>query len=186
MTPALIVICGAPASGKTTLARRLATDLQLPLLEKDVIKESLAEVLPTPDRAASQQIGAASITVLYDLAAAMLTHDINTMIESNFYAQYAARDLERMSRLARICIVQVESERDTIVERYRHRHAGGERHAAHFDLDALPDLIAGLDANAYDLTALGYPVITVNTDDEYQPHYRETLEWIRHHCLGDT
>lgn len=186
MKPALIVVCGAPASGKTTLARRLATDLRLPLLEKDVIKESLAEVLPTPDRAASRQIGAASMTVLYDLAAAMLTRGVDTMVESNFYAQYAAPDLERMSRLARICIVQCEVERDTIVERYRHRHAGGERHAAHFDLDALPDLIAGLDANVYDLTSLGYPAIAVNTDDGYQPHYQAVSESIRHHCLGNT
>jgi adenylate kinase family enzyme len=37
----LIVICGAPALGKTTLARRLARDLRLPLLEK----ESLSAVL---------------------------------------------------------------------------------------------------------------------------------------------
>lgn len=139
MKPALIVLCGAPASGKTTLARRIATDLRLPLLEKDVIKESLAEVFPTPDRAASRQIGAASMSVLYDLADAMLGRGVNTMIESNFYAQYAPRGLERMSRSARIRIVQCDAERDTIVHRYRQRHASSERHAAHFDLDALPD-----------------------------------------------
>jgi len=182
--PARIVVCGAPASGKTTLARRLATDLQLPLLEQDVIKESLAEVLPMPDRAASRQIGAASMSVLYDLADAMLARGVNTMIESNFYAEYAARDLVRMSRSARVCIVQCEVDRDNVVQRYRQRHADGERHAAHFDLDALSDLIAGLHTNIYDLTAIGYHVIAVNTDDGYQPHDREILQSILHHFVS--
>jgi predicted kinase len=54
--------------GKTTLARRLARDLRLPLLEKDVIKEALAETLDTPDRNASRQIGAASMRVMLALA----------------------------------------------------------------------------------------------------------------------
>lgn len=41
----LIVIVGPPASGKTALARRLATDLRLPLLSRDDFKERLFDTL---------------------------------------------------------------------------------------------------------------------------------------------
>lgn len=48
--PLLILVSGAPASGKTTLALRLAQELHLPALCKDAIKapnEPLALDVPT-------------------------------------------------------------------------------------------------------------------------------------------
>ena len=41
MKPLLVVISGAPGSGKTALSRRLAPELKLPLISKDTIKEVL-------------------------------------------------------------------------------------------------------------------------------------------------
>ena len=43
--PLVLIISGPPCTGKTTLARRLATDLGLPLMCKDTIKEVLFERL---------------------------------------------------------------------------------------------------------------------------------------------
>lgn len=172
----LVVICGAPASGKTTLARRLAQDLWLPLLEKDVIKEALAEVLDTPDRNASRQIGAASMSVMFALARATLQRGTSVMIESNFLLRFAADDLARMTRLGALHLVQCSTSADTIEARYRQRAADGARHAIHFDLDALPDLRANLDHGEYDLTSLPYPSVLVDTTDGYAPSYPAILE----------
>lgn len=182
--PALIVVCGAPASGKTTLARRLATDLRLPLLEKDVIKESLAGSIETPDRDASRRIGAASFRLVYDLAHAMLERGVDVMIEANMTRPYADAALGRLARQSRLLIVQCEAEATAIERRYRARAGRGERHAAHFDLDALPDLIAGLGDGRYELTGLGYEALAVNTDDEYQPGYDAVREAVRRHLRG--
>lgn len=143
--PALIVVCGAPASGKTTLARRLAQDLQLPLLEKDVIKEALAETLETPDRKASREIGAASMSVMFALTCENLRRGVGHMIESNFVLRFATADLARIARLGAIYLVQCSTSADIIEARYRQRAADGARHAIHLDLDALPDLRTNLD-----------------------------------------
>ena len=180
--PALIFICGAPASGKTALARRLAPDLELPLLEKDTIKESLADALETPDREASKKLGAASMKLLYDLALGVLQHGSSVMIEANFDRSFAEDALRRMASSSRILIIQCEADDTTIEDRYRGRSTTGQRHSAHFDLGALPDLITGLQRGAYDLTNLGYLSLRVRTDDGYQPDFHEIVESIlRHH-----
>lgn len=177
--PRLIVVCGAPASGKTTLARRLAGDLRLPLLEKDVIKESLAEAIGATSQEASKRIGEASYRMLYDLAFSILGQGRDVMLEANLSRRFAVPELARLGTISRLMLVQCVADREVIERRYRSRHAEGGRHAAHFDLDALSDLIAGLDTGSYDLTALGYPTISVRTDDGYEPGYGELVSRVR-------
>jgi predicted kinase len=174
--PALIVVCGAPGSGKTTLARRLAQDLRLPLLEKDVIKEALAETLDAPDRKASRQIGGASVSVMFALACESLHSGTSVMIESNFLLRFATDDLARMTRLGAVHLVQCSTSADIIEARYLQRAADGARHAIHFDLDALPDLQSNLDRGEYDLTSLPYPSVLVDTADGYAPSYPAIIE----------
>jgi shikimate kinase len=50
MTSSLIIISGLPCTGKTTLGRKLAQDLSLPLICRDSIKESLFDSLGYSDR----------------------------------------------------------------------------------------------------------------------------------------
>lgn len=50
-----ILVTGVPGSGKTTLAREIAAALEMPLLSKDVIKETLYDALGSLDRAALSQ-----------------------------------------------------------------------------------------------------------------------------------
>ena len=46
MTPArIVVVSGAPGTGKSTLAAVIADRLQLPLLSVDLIKEALGDAL---------------------------------------------------------------------------------------------------------------------------------------------
>ena len=183
--PSLIVVCGAPASGKTTLARRLAGDLRLPLLEKDAIKESLAGTFEPPDREASRRVGWASLVLLYDLAQAVLRCGASVMIECNFDRHYVVEHLQRLAERGRVLIVQCEADPGTIERRYRQRASEGGRHAVHFDLDALPDLLAGLERGAYDLTSLGYPSTVVRIEEGYKSGYGSIVEAIRHHLDDD-
>jgi hypothetical protein len=157
------------------------TDLRLPLLEKDVIKESLAGSIETSDRDASRRIGATSFQLLYDLAIAMLEHGVDVMIEANLTRPYADAALARLAEHANLLICQCEADASVIETRYRERAGRGERHAAHFDLDGLPDLLAGLGDGRYELTGLGYKVLVIHTDDGYRHSYGAVRETVRRH-----
>ena len=80
------MVTGNPGVGKSTLARRLADALQLPVVAKDAIKERLGDVFAAPDRAASQDIGKATMLVLFEVVAELLRAGVSLITESNFSA----------------------------------------------------------------------------------------------------
>ena len=91
----VVVISGPPASGKTTLAGPLATELGWPLLSKDLIKETLYDELGTPrTRRRSKQIGRASFEVLY----ALLDHMPHAIIETYWHPEVSGPHLRAMKR----------------------------------------------------------------------------------------
>ena len=65
-----VLVAGWPGSGKTTLAAALATELGLPLLSKDEIKEALMDGLGPPGMVAqSRQLGRAAVLAMLRVAA---------------------------------------------------------------------------------------------------------------------
>src|SRR5438046_2407448 len=87
--PRLIIVTGLPATGKTTLARRLAADLALPLVTKDDIKERLFDRLGWRDRAWSRLLGQATYDLLYYFSELLLAGGRSFVVESNFHPDEA-------------------------------------------------------------------------------------------------
>jgi predicted kinase len=83
----VVLVSGAPGSGKTTLAGPLAAELGFALLGKDRIKETLHDALgaPASDLAWSNQLGAAAMELLWTLAA----DAPDVVLEANFRPRQA-------------------------------------------------------------------------------------------------
>ena len=64
----LIVVSGAPGTGKSTIARELGADLRFCVLSLDPIKEALADVLGLGDEDWSNRVGDAAAEVVFRLA----------------------------------------------------------------------------------------------------------------------
>ncbi|HTV97110.1 MAG TPA: AAA family ATPase [Steroidobacteraceae bacterium] len=129
-TAKLLIILGTPASGKTTLARRLSAHLSWPLLCKDDIKEALFDALGQGDRAWSRRLSEASFATLARLALAQLSAGQSCIVEGNWRALHAPA-LEQVllggaARAAQICC---RAEPQEIVRRFTQRR----RHAGHLD-----------------------------------------------------
>lgn len=64
-----VLVGGWPGSGKTTLSRALASDLGIPHLSKDVVKEALMDVLGAPSTIEeSRELGRAAVSALLGAA----------------------------------------------------------------------------------------------------------------------
>jgi predicted kinase len=64
-----IIVSGLPASGKSTVGQALSEALNLPLIDKDVILESLFASLGIGDNEWRNKLSRASDTILWQLAA---------------------------------------------------------------------------------------------------------------------
>src|SRR5512133_1128988 len=67
--PALfVIVSGLPASGKTSIAKRLAPPLRLPLIDKDGILEGLFEGAPAITPAVREQLSRKSDAIMQEMA----------------------------------------------------------------------------------------------------------------------
>ncbi|MEF9883472.1 AAA family ATPase [Streptomyces sp. P9-A4] len=125
---AFVVVSGLPASGKSTIAHGLATRLGLPVLDKDVILESLYDSLGVGDHSWRHRLSRAANDVLYALAA-----DAGRAVLVNWWHRDTAPD--RLRALGGTLVeVFCACDPALVTERFRTR----ERHPGHLDHELGP------------------------------------------------
>lgn len=181
LLPALLIVTGHPATGKTTLARALAAELMLPLVGKDMLKEVLFETIGWRDRAWSQQVGALALGLLYQCCGEYLAAGRSLVVESNF-----RRDLDtpRMCNLRarhpfRPAQLRCVAAGEVMAARYLARIAAGERHPGHCERPdaASVELVRSL--GRIEPLALDGLLLTVDTSEPAAVDMRAVVGWAR-------
>jgi predicted kinase len=137
----LVLVSGAPGAGKSTLARPLAASLDVPLLSKDVIKETLFDVLghvADDELVSSRQLGGAAMELLWRLAGECPA----VVLEANFRSQ-STYERERVLELSsRPVEVYCRVPPDVAAARYASRGATDLHHPVHVARTISADLLA--------------------------------------------
>jgi predicted kinase len=167
--PLLVLIGGPPGAGKTSLARRLAGDLGLPLICKDDVKELLFDTVGTGDRDWSRRLGAASMRLLFLVAGRQLAAGLPLVLEANFRV---ADDTPRVAALPahRLVQVHVTASREVLLA----RHAGRDRHPGHLR-DTVQAELESLDLAEHDPLPLPGGLVRVDTTSFEAADYERML-----------
>lgn len=129
----LILISGAPATGKTYLARLLSEALPIVVLEKDAIKETLFDAVGEGDREWSRKLGGATFALLRTLVETHLKAGQSVVVESTFQPEFDAQWLDCMRGQFDIDVLELhcQTDPDTALSRYAQRIDSDGRHTGH-------------------------------------------------------
>lgn len=135
----LILVAGMPATGKSTIAKKLTKVLQLPILEKDDIKEEMFDTIGYADLAAKRQLDKAAAAVLLRVARAVLESGSSVILVNNFDADMAG-DVQKLidDCACRVVTVFLDGDADVLYARYVERDKKRMRHQGHTFIDRYP------------------------------------------------
>jgi glucokinase len=168
---AAVLVNGVPASGKSTVAHAISTEMGWPLLTLDTIKEALFKEIGTGDREHNRILGRASYRAIFALIADFPA-GTNVVIDAWFGFQPIEILAAHIARSGLKSLVEIwcYAPPDLIGVRYAARV--GERSAGHLGLDYGPELIAlARRAAPIDL----YPLCRVDTTQPL-PDLRQWLK----------
>jgi predicted kinase len=181
MRPLIIIVTGRPAAGKSTLAKWLSYELKLPLVSKDSIREELFDCLGWKDRKWAQELGKASVDMMFYFANAELEVGRSIIMDNSFYPPVsnprfqALKDQYHAESIQIVC----DSDRETLFHRFRDRADAGIRHPGHGDHDVLEELYVYLCNNSLQVLEIGGTVLKVNTTDFSSIDYQEILQQVK-------
>jgi len=156
----LIIVCGLPGSGKTTLAKELSKKMKITCIHKDSIKECLFDSFEFSTLDDSKKLGKPSILTLFRLAEEQIVNDINIIIEApfNFSDDYQLFNQWKKKYNLEIISIICSVDREERKKRFRER----ERHHSHHDVDR--KLYSSIDEVEYDYATIPGKQIRIKTE----------------------
>ena len=135
--PVLVLVNGPPCAGKSHLTDVLAESTSLPIMTKDMIKETVYDAAGWADRDWSRRLGTAASALLWMFARSLLSQGQDCLIEANFRAGLAATELARLTSGLKFTSAQifVTAAPSVLAERFRTRARLQTRHPGHLDAE---------------------------------------------------
>ena len=137
----LIIIAGMPATGKSTVSRKLSKAFGLPILEKDDIKEEMFDTVGYRDLKEKRALDIAANAILLRCSEAILSKGNSLIIVNNFDSNMSGRVQDMIDRCQCKCVtVFLNGDPDVLYQRYVARDAKKVRHLGHTFIDRYPPL----------------------------------------------
>ena len=174
--PALVIVCGRPGSGKTTLARKVSRETRCPLISRDELKEGYINTTGKEHAVITQEENKGIYDLFFRTMELLLDNNITTVVESAFQYKLWFPKYETLARKARIKIIVCKIDAQLANKRFLDRkYSDPLRDYFHGDN---PELIVN---ENYTYTPPDFPVpaMEVDTTAEYKPGLSEIVSFIK-------
>jgi len=177
--PIIVLVSGLSGTGKSTLAKIIAKEFELPYFSKDMFKELLFDELGYLDREWSKKLGKTSYAILYKITDSLLKTGKSFILESNFKPEVDREIFLKLQKEYSFKIVEVLCFADgkVLFERFKQRAESGQRHPGHVDHLCYEEQEKILLKGKAESMNLG-EVIEVETTDFEKVNYKEILKKI--------
>lgn len=124
MSPFLVVVSGLPASGKSTLARRLANDLSTPMVSRDRLRDAVFPDFGSAVAARGPELGPA----IDRLVTTVLTSILDAVMQCPHWTVLAPPS--PIVHLDSTHLAAIDDAYDGLAERVRYAHLEETGHAS--------------------------------------------------------
>jgi len=136
----LILVAGLPASGKSGFASYAGTQLHLPVIAKDDLKEILFDDVGFRSRAEKVRLGTAAMDLMYFMADRFLAQGTSVILDNNFEASSVPGLKKLTARYpCRLITVRFDAEVEAVYRRFLKRDQDPARHRGHVVNTAYPE-----------------------------------------------
>ena len=179
--PKLIIVTGRPGAGKSTLAKWLSKELQIPSVSKDNVREVLFDRLGWEDRKWAQILGRASIDIMFYVAERQLEVGKSLILDNAFDPKLSEGKLEALRTKYLVEIVQIvcNADADTLFRRFEERSISGNRHPGHGDEVVLTEMKTNLARDQSPVMEIKSKIIEIDTTDFSKIEYQKILSQVR-------
>jgi adenylate kinase family enzyme len=172
--PSLIIISGRPASGKSTLARKIAQQIRCPLISRDEIKEGYVNTVQIEHNKIADEENIRIYNTFFNVIELLLDNKITIVAEAAFQHKLWLPKFESLSKKSNIKLIICKVDQNLACKRYLER---GNK-------DPLREYFHGNATTPIDNKKLIYeppvfavPTLEVDTTDGYEPDLENIIRW---------
>lgn len=177
MKPTIIYVSGAPGSGKTTLARHLSMQLNIPQISSDLVHGGIAFVRPDHDR--GETIRDIFVPHMINTSKLGVSFVVDHVLQKSMASETIIAKLKEHAN-----VLYIHTQTSDPITRYKHNIETSES----MDVNNRKDHLlarAHYHANNLDNTMhkieLDVPTLVVNTDENYNPNLEKIVKFIQSH-----
>ncbi len=171
----VIIFCGLPATGKTTLAKEVSKKLNIFCLHKDALKERMYALLEGKTLDDSRRYGKCVIEMMLALGEDSIENGIDVMLEGPFNHPDNPKRfqewLEKYDVDFRMIVCSIDEEERKL------RHETRARHPGHHDQERLN--LYPFNPGTFDYSEMPGRKLFLETDQPLEELVKEAMEFLR-------